>query len=296
MPDRILLPEGPSGPLRDPQAARRLCRLLDGPGGGQGSLAEGALLIAREECPGLDIDRHLSTLDRLGSELAAQLPPAADVRERLVALNRFLYVERGFAGNRDDYLDPRNSFLHEVLERRLGLPITLSILHIEVGRRVGLPLEGLSFPSHYLVRCALPDGTAVLDPFAGGASLSFDALARRLGEARGGYRPSRAEVAALLVPASRRETLSRVLRNLKWLHSIAGRHREALACIERLLWLNPSALPELFERAECYRQLECHAAALADYRRYLEAAPQAESAEAARAAVVELEPRAARLH
>jgi regulator of sirC expression with transglutaminase-like and TPR domain len=285
-----------AGPLRDPQAAQRLRRLVEGPGGEQGSLAEGALLIAREECPGLDVDWHLATLDRLGVELAARVPGQADVRERLLALNRFLFVEKGFAGNRDNYLDPRNSLLNEVLDRRLGIPITLAIVQIEVGRRVGLPLEGLSFPQHYLVRCPLPEGAAVLDPFAGGGSLSFDALARRLGEARGGHRPSRAEVAALLTPAPRRETLARVLRNLKWVHTMAGRHAQALAAIERLLMLQPTAVAELADRAACYRRLECHAAALADYRRYLATAPEGEDAEAARAAVVELERQVARLH
>ena len=169
-------------------------------------------------------------------------------------------------------------------------------MQIEVGRRIGLPLEGLSFPQHYLVRCPLPEGAAVLDPFSGGGSLSFDALARRLGEARGGHRPSRAEVAALLTPAPRRETLSRVLRNLKMLHTLAGRHRQALAAIERLVILQPAAVGELADRAACYRALECHAAALADYKRYLSLAPEGEAAETARAAVLELERQVARLH
>ena len=290
------MPPTVTGPLRDPQAAERLRRLVEGAGGEHGSLAEGALLIAREECPGLDIERYLAMLDCLGLELAARIPADADVRDRLLALNRFLFVEKGYAGNRDQYLDPRNSLLNEVIERRLGIPITLAIVQIEVGRRVGLPLEGLSFPQHYLVRCPLPEGAAVLDPFAGGGSLSFDALARRLGEARGGHRPSRAEVAALLTPAPRRETLARVLRNLKMLHTLAGRHAQALAAIERLVMLQPMAAGELADRAACYRQLECHAAALADYRRYLSLAPEGEQAEAARAAVVELEQQVARLH
>ncbi len=289
-------PTTAAGPLRDPQAAERLRRLVEGAGGDQGSLAEGALLIAREECPGLDVERYLARLDCLGLELAARIPAEADVRDRLLALNRFLFAEKGYAGNRDQYLDPRNSLLNEVIERRLGIPITLAIVQIEVGRRIGLPLEGLSFPQHYLVRCPLPEGAAVLDPFAGGGSLSFDALARRLGEARGGHRPSRAEVAALLTPAPRRETLARVLRNLKMLHTLAGRHAQALAAIERLVMLQPMATGELADRAACYRQLECHAAALADYRRYLSLAPEGEQAEVARAAVVELERQVARLH
>jgi regulator of sirC expression with transglutaminase-like and TPR domain len=284
-----------SGVLNDREAAERLRRLVD-QHGETGSLAEGALLIAQEVYPALQIDHYLAQLDMLGTLLRARLAEEAGPVERIVALNHFLFEEQGFAANRDDFSDPRNSFLNEVIERRLGIPITLSIIYIEVGRRIGLALDGLSFPQHFLVKCALPDGAAVLDPFLGGASLAIEELQRRLGAVRGGHRPSRPEVAALLTAASRREILTRVLRNLKAIHIEREEFGLALAAAERILMLTPTVAAEVRDRGWLYRRLDCFAAALADYRRYLDLAPGAPDADAARGEVIELERLTARLN
>ncbi len=281
--------------VRDAEAAQRLRRLVER-NAGAGSLAEGALLIAREHYPDLDIDHYLARLDTLGAMLNAQVPDDADEVERVLVLNRFLFEEQGFGPNQDDFADPRNSFLNEVLERRVGIPITLSIVYIEVGRRIGLALDGLSFPQHFLVKCVLPEGAAVLDPFLGGASLSIEALQRRLGALRSGHRPSRAEVSALLVAASRREILARVLRNLKAVYLGAQQYGEALVASERLLMLTPTAAPEVRDRGWLYHRLDCFRAALADYRRYLELAPLASDADEVRGRVIELEVLAARVN
>lgn len=285
----------PSTAVRDAEAAQRLRRLVE-QNAGAGSLAEGALLIAREHYPDLDIDHYLARLDTLGAMLNAQVPDDADSVERILVLNRFLFEEQGFGPNEDDFADPRNSFLNEVLERRVGIPITLSIVYIEVGRRIGLALDGLSFPQHFLVKCALPEGAAVLDPFLGGASLSIEALQRRLGALRAGHRPSRAEVSALLVGASRREILARVLRNLKAVYVGAEQYNDALVASDRLLMLTPTSAPEVRDRGWLYHRLDCFRAALADYRRYLELAPLASDAEEVRARVIELEVLAARVN
>ena len=101
----------------------------------------------------------------------------------MVALNQFLYEDLGYWGNTEDYYDPRNSYLNEVIDRKTGIPITLSILYMELGRRIGLPLEGVSFPGHFLVRLKLRGGMLVLDPFAGGAPQSEEELRSRV-EAR----------------------------------------------------------------------------------------------------------------
>ena len=281
--------------VRDTASAERLRRLVER-NAATGSLAEGALLIAREHYPQLDIDDYLARLDTLGAMLNARLPAGAGDVERILVLNRFLFEEQGFGPNQDDFADPRNSFLNEVLERRVGIPITLSIVYIEVGRRIGLALDGLSFPQHFLVRCALPDGAAVLDPFLSGASLSIEELQRRLGALRLGHRPSRAEVSALLVAASRREILARVLRNLKAVYMGADQYNEALAASDRLLMLTPTAPPELRDRGWLYHRLDCFRAALADYRRYLELAPLAADADEVRGRIIELEVLAARVN
>lgn len=285
----------PPTAVRDAQAAERLRRLVER-NADDASLAEGALLIAREHYPDLDIDHYLARLDTLGAILHARLPDDAGAVDRILVLNRFLFEEQGFGPNRDDFADPRNSFLNEVLERRVGIPITLSIVYIEVGRRIGLALDGLSFPQHFLVKCALPEGAAVLDPFLAGASLSIEDLQRRLGALRLGHRPSRAEVSALLVAASRREILARVLRNLKAVYLGAGQYDDALVASHRLLMLTPTVASELRDRAWLYHRLDCFGAALADYRRYLELAPLAADADEVRERVVELEVLAARVN
>ena len=139
-------------------------------------LARGCLMIAQDAYPGLDVDRYLGEIERMAIRLRGRTPQDASAEERVVALNQFLYEDLGFWGNTEDYYDPRNSYLNEVIDRKTGIPITLSILYMEVGRRVGLPLEGVSFPGHFLVRLRLRGGTLVLDPFSGGAPQSEDEL------------------------------------------------------------------------------------------------------------------------
>src|SRR6478735_12527071 len=177
-------------------------------------LAEAALLIAKSVQADLDVARYLSQIEALSAQLAQRLGDAASDTERILALNKFLFDEQGFAPNIENYYDPRNSFLHEVLERRVGIPISLSILYIEVGRRAGLPLRGVSFPGHFLVKCKVDDGLIVLDPYCRGVSLSLNDLQQRLREVQGGE-VSRAIIAGMLVSANKKEILARVLRNLK---------------------------------------------------------------------------------
>src|SRR5882672_1206516 len=152
-------------------------------------LAEAALLIAAPEYPGLDIPAYLARLSEMAATLKRRLREDISPTETPIALNRYLFDELGFGGNTGDYYDPRNSFLNEVLDRRLGIPITLSLVHIEVGRRIGLALHGVSFPGHFLVKCITRNGAVVLDPYAHGASLSLEDLQERLKVLRGGMLP-----------------------------------------------------------------------------------------------------------
>ena len=122
------------------------------------NLAEAALLIAMDEYPGLDVESYLRQLDELASGVQERLPAQAGLEDTLVTLNQLLFVEQGFSGDTENFDDPRNSFLNEVLDRKLGIPITLSIIYMEVGRRLGLPLKGVSFPGHFLVKFSTQDG------------------------------------------------------------------------------------------------------------------------------------------
>lgn len=260
-------------------------------------LAEGALLIAAHEYPGLDIDAYLQRLETLAGALRRRLRPDIGAPERLIALNRYLFEELGFSGNTADFYDPRNSYLNEVIDRRLGIPISLSVVYIDIGRRLGLPLRGVSFPGHFLVKCTLHAGVVVLDPFAKGASLSAQALCERLDagtEDTAGQDTGRLK--AVLQAASTAEILARMLRNLKAIHRQRGDMSRALWAADRILTLMPESGAAYRERGSIYLELECFRAALADFSRYAELAPAAAAAEGVRSTIADLRNRAARLN
>jgi regulator of sirC expression with transglutaminase-like and TPR domain len=258
-------------------------------------LAQAALVIAKNAYPHLDVASYLQRIDALARRLQAALPEDMAAAERIVALNRFLFEEQGFAPSIDDYYDPRNSFLNEVLDRRVGIPITLSILYIEVGRRIGLPLRGVSFPGHFLVKCTLDEGTVILDPYCGGISLTVKDLQQRLREVRGGE-VSRAIIAGMLVAANKKEILARMLRNLKAIYLDRCEYARALSAIEWLIAVMPAEASEVRDRGLTYLRLECFRAALNDLERYLQMAPAAEDLHEIRHQIVELRRTAARLN
>jgi regulator of sirC expression with transglutaminase-like and TPR domain len=258
-------------------------------------LAEAALLVAGHACPDIDIPRYLARIEELGAALNERIPGEASVSQRIAALNQYLFGDLGFAPNAEDYYDPRNSFLHDVLERRVGIPITLCILYMEVGRRAGLALQGVSFPGHFLVKCAVEDGTVVLDPYSGGLSLGLVDLQRRLREVQGGE-VSRAIIASLLVAASRKDIILRMLRNLKAIYLREKDYGRALPIMDWIVATAPGQVPELRDRAMVYEALECFRPALADFERYLARCPDAEDAVEVRRKIVEMRNRAARLN
>ena len=260
-------------------------------------LAQGALLIAAHEYPELDIDACLRQLQDMADTLRKRLRPDISASETLISLNHYLFDELGFRGNAADYYDPRNSYLNDVIERRLGIPISLSVLYIDVGRRLGLPLEGVSFPSHFLVKCILRTGVLVLDPYAKGTSLSAEALRRRLDE---GEQTAAESDAALLKTALRTATvaeiLARMLRNLKAIHLHHADLPKALWAADRILSLMPDAASEYRERGLIYLELECFRAALTDLQTYARLAPEAAVAEDIACTIAEVQQRAARLN
>ncbi len=269
------------------------------------SLAEACLLVAADAYPGLDVDHYLAEIERMAARLRGRLK-SGDAEEKVIALNQFLFDELGFSGNADDYYDPRNSYLNEVLDRRVGIPITLSVVYIEIGRKIGLPLEGVSFPGHFLVRLALRGSTLVLDPFSGGTPLSEQDLRKLLrrviaGSGRAGLR-SAGDVAAelpldqFLEPAGHRQVLARMLRNLKNIYREKDDPQRLLAVINRMLQVVPDAIGELRDRGLVYQKLEAFRAALKDLNDYLEREPDAADADEIRARVVELTSLCARLN
>jgi len=264
-------------------------------------LARACLMIAQDAYPGLELERYLGDIERMAIRLRARIPQSGQAEERVVALNQFLYGDLGYWGNTEDYYDPRNSYLNEVLDRRTGIPITLGILYMELGRRIGLPLEGVSFPGHFLVRLRLRGGTLVLDPFAGGAPQAEDELRRRLERvvpehARGGVPLADLPLEQFLEPASKRQILSRVLRNLKGIYREADKPESMLQVLNRMLVVSPEASSELRDRGYLYQRLECWRPALKDLTDYLEREPDAPDIDDVRASLLELSARCARLN
>ena len=274
--------------------SQRLRQIVSGPDEAI-SLAEAALLIAGHESPDLPVSSYLSRMEELAHMLSTRIGEGASALERIAELNQFLFGDLGFAPNSDDYYDPRNSFLNEVLERRTGIPITLSVIYIELGRKIGLPLQGVSFPGHFLVKCAVPDGAVVLDPYSGGISLGLQDLQKRLREVRGGE-VSRAVVAELLVSASNKEIIVRLLRNLKAIYLRERDLDKALPIMDWIVAMVPEQAPELRDRGMIYQELECPRAALADFEAYLERSPEWEDAGEIRDRIVELRKEVARLN
>jgi regulator of sirC expression with transglutaminase-like and TPR domain len=200
-------------------------------------LAEAALWIAAEEHAGVDVRACLRRLDALAEALARDWPARGGLADRVARLNRHLFAEHGFRGNQRDYYDPRNSFLDQVIERRLGIPITLAIVYMAVARRLGLDARGISFPGHFLVKCVDPrEGELVVDAFAGSV-VSLAECQRRLDAAAG--RHLRLDPAVHLRAATPREILVRVLGNLKQIFHAKGDLAGALACCDRILLLTP---------------------------------------------------------
>ena len=264
-------------------------------------LARACLLIARDAYPELDVEGYLGEIERLAARLRGRLPGTEDAEARVATLNEFLFADLGYTGNADHYYDPRNSYLNEVLDRRTGIPLTLSVLYMEVGRRVGLALEGVSFPGHFLVRLQLPGALLVLDPFSGGEPVPAAELRARLRRVipQGATGPVPLEELPLeqfLEPAGKRQILARLLRNLKGIYREAGQPERLLGVLNRMLQVSPDAHGELRDRGLLYQQLECHRAALKDLADYAALAPDAPDADEVRAKMLELSALCARLN
>lgn len=259
-------------------------------------LAEAALLLACLEYPKLDIASYLQRFDVLASQVEQRFEKDADVPERILALNQFLFTEQGFAPNLENFYDPRNSFLNDVLERKTGIPITLSIVYMEVARRIGLPIVGVSFPGHFLVKIPLEKGDIVLDPFAGGRPLTESELLERLKPIYGDLAPAAISLEPFLVPARKKEILVRMLRNLKAIYMHKQNFDKALYVLNDILEIVPAVPQELRDRGHVYEQLECFRAASEDYERYLELQPGAADLFDIRERLIGLKTQSARLN
>jgi regulator of sirC expression with transglutaminase-like and TPR domain len=232
-------------------------------------LARAALLVARHEYPELDIDDYLDRLSALarGADL-----DTADPLARVHRLREHLFEEQGFSGNAEDYYDPRNSYLNDVLDRRRGIPITLSLVLIAVGSRLGLRLEGIGLPGHFIIGARVGGDHLLLDPFNGGVVLTGEACVDLVARAVG--RPVEL-TAEHFAPVTNRQFLKRLLANLKGAYWRREAWQHVVGIIDLLLLLNPSDGGEWRDRGVAWSGLGDLARGLADWERYLTEFPNA---------------------
>jgi regulator of sirC expression with transglutaminase-like and TPR domain len=209
-------------------------------------LGRAALLIASEEYPGLDILRYVAKLEAMAAAVRRQVEGTVDPLVKIDYLNRYLFLERGFRGNSQEYYDPRNSFLNDVLDRQLGIPITVSIVYMEVGRRVGMPLQGVGMPGHFIVKYANSDGDIYIDPFNKGRVLSREACEELIEQMYGEPVPFQE---TFLATVTKKQILARMLMNLKAIYIHTKDYLKALSVVERLLIIQPDVEQEVKDRA-----------------------------------------------
>lgn len=272
-----------------PRDARRLLSEISRRCDEEIDLAEAALLVAANQGSDPHVEMCLDQLDDLARRVKLLLDgegitdPDCCPYLTTQAINDVLFEQEGFAGNSDDYYDIQNSYLDQVLARRKGIPITLSIVYMEVARRVGFPMRGIGLPGHFVIGYWSRPGTGmpalIVDAFAGGEILSVERCAERV---RAAYGVDVRFASQWLQPFSNRQILERLLNNLKHIYNSLGQPRAALRTIDMLLMLRPGGTRELKERGLIYLHLGEFMLALADLRRYLKLAPECDDTEAIR--------------
>lgn len=256
-------------------------------------LGYAALTIGLSVNPHLDIPAYLQRIDQLAREVAERRDPAGDVYHSLAALNHVLFRQHGFDGNRDDYYDPRNSFLSEVLDRKIGIPITLCVLYMEVARRISVPVEGIGFPGHFLVKCSAGEEAIFIDPFHRGEIKITEDLGQMLEKLYGRKVALRPQ---FLEAAGKKQILKRMLVNLKAIYLRNNSVGEALSIFDHLIILDPAGAEEIRDRGSLYLHMGCFRQAREDFDAYLRLAPNAHDAEMVREQIASLEKQPRLLH
>jgi len=272
-------------------AAREFAAAVSRPDG-QIELARAALLIAKSEYPPLDAEANLDRLEALARR-ARTSRAIADPLGQLHRLRECIFEEEGFSGNSEDYSDPRNSYLNDVLDRRLGIPITLSLVLIEVGRRLGLEMEGIGLPGHFITGARVEGEQVLLDPFNRGAILTAEGCREVVARALGQPVDLGPEHFA---PVTNRQFLARMLSNLKVSYWRREQWDKVVAVIDRLLVLHPDAGGERRDRGFALSNQGEVARGLADWERYLTDFPDAPDHEQVKGQLRRVRHRLARLN
>lgn len=259
--------------LTHPALARQRFREIAGRPEPLLDLVEASLVISLEDNPRLDVDHYLKQVGVWSSAVQGRLEGSHDIERIVESINRILFKEEGFRGENDDYYDPRSALLNEALDRHAGLPITLSILYIEISRRIGVDAAGISLPGRFLVKFSGPFGQIVVDPFDGGRVLTTIEIQKILDEMYGGGVRLREHH---LRSFSRKEILGRELAQLKAAYLAQHDLQRAAASVDRLLILDERDPYEIRDRAAIAVQMHAYTQAIDFFERYLELRPQAD--------------------
>ena len=261
--------------------------------GDQIDLARGALLIAKTAYPDLDEAFYLDRLNRMAAGLMNSITATKSALDKITKINRFLFDREKLLGNRENYYDPDNSFLNRVMDRKLGIPITLSLIYVEVAGRLGLDVRGIGLPGHFITALYHSSGRIFIDPFYRGEIRTVDEchqiVHRHLGESSA-FHPK------WLQPVTRKEFLARILRNLKLIHNQDHNDIMLFRMIHWILALQPDATVELGERAMLYEAMGNPAQAINDWNRYVANISDLESEKKIQARIDNLKKQNPRIH
>lgn len=256
-------------------------------------LISAVLLIAQTTYPRLDKTVYLQYLSELTERFQSQLKKGDRTVAMIEKLNRILFEEEGFHGNRHNYFNPDNSFINRVIDRKLGIPITLSLIYTEVGQGAGLNLHGIPLPGHFITAVSYESGRLFIDPFNQGEILSEKEcrimVTDRLGD-KETFDTRR------LIPAKPKEILIRLLRNLKAIYLHANNNMKAFEMLHWILTLDPDATVELLERGLLYEVLGNTDQAVKDFQRYVELSPRGETERAIGSKIETLKKKSTWLH
>jgi regulator of sirC expression with transglutaminase-like and TPR domain len=248
-------------------------------------LARAALYIAQEEYPSIDPEEYLNVLDTMAGELQERLPSERYPMRVIQTINQYIYGDLGFSGNKENYYDPRNSFLNDVIERRLGIPISLAVVYLELARRIDFPMVGIGMPGHFLIRPDIPNMEIFVDAFNDGEILFLQDCQEKLSQI---YQQPVTLQPEFLPKVTTSQILVRMLSNLKYIYLKQQELEKALAAVERILLVFPDTILELRDRGLIFYQLGQFSQAVNDLEAYLIKAPEAEDLPAIRRLLMQM--------
>ena len=248
-------------------------------------LARASLYIAQEEYPQIDPEVYIQSLDGMAQELSKRLPASTYPLVIIQNINQYLYDDLGFNGNNSDYYDTQNSFLNKVIERRLGIPISLSLIYLEIARRINFPMVGVGMPGHFLIRPEIEEMEIFVDTFNHGEVIFTQDCQDRLNQI---YQKNIIFKPEYLAAVTKKQFLARILDNLKIIYVHQQEIEKALGAVERKLLLFPDAHIELRDRGLLLFQLGYFPQAIRDLETYLEVEPNSEDVSTIRSLLSQL--------